>query len=168
MLQRLLSEGPASDAAERLALFGQFIGLWDLEWHGNDHSGSAIIVPGELSFGWILEGTAIQDVWRVPLDPADRPRMRAFHGTTIRFYDQRIDAWRSTWIDPLNGRVRRFIGKPQHGAIVLEGIDDDPMERWTFREITSDRFVWEGESSLNGGQTWILEDRMYARRREVH
>jgi hypothetical protein len=66
---------------------------------------------GEPSFGWILDGTAIQDIWRVPIDPMERSRQLAFYGTTIRFYDLRIEAWRSAWIDPMNGRIQRFIGR---------------------------------------------------------
>lgn len=112
----------------------------------------ATVVPGELSFAWILDGMAIQDVWRVPLDSADASRMRAFYGTTIRFYDAAIAAWRSMWIDPLNGRVRRFIGRLLDDTIVLDGIAQDPKERWTFRDIAADSFVWRGESSVDGGK----------------
>jgi hypothetical protein len=151
--------------AEQLRLFGQFVGAWDLEWHGLDRTSSPIVVSGELHFGWILDGRAVQDVWRVPVDGADSAGMRAFHGTTIRFYDPRIGAWRSTWIDPLNGRVRRFVGRPVGDSIVLDGLDADPLERWSFRDITPDSFRWIGEQSTDGGRTWTVEDEMYARRR---
>lgn len=151
--------------AEQLQLFGQFVGAWDLEWHGLDHSGSPIVVKGELHFGWILDGRAVQDVWRVPVNASDPASMRGFHGTTIRFYDPRIGAWRSTWLDPLNGRVRRFVGRPVGDAIVLEGLDEDPLERWSFRDITRDSFRWIGEQSTDGGHTWMISDEMLARRR---
>jgi hypothetical protein len=165
MIDRLRAEGPSPELADELGLFGQFVGSWDLEWHGSDLAGAPIVVAGELSFDWILAGTAIQDVWRVPVDFADRRRIRAFHGTTIRFYDPHIGAWRSTWIDPLNARVRRFIGRFENGSIILDGLDDDPKERWSFREIRSDSFVWRGESSRDGGRSWMVEDEMFARRR---
>jgi hypothetical protein len=158
---------PAADEplSEKLSLFGQFVGAWDLEWHGLDSTGSPIVVRGELHFGWILDGRAIQDVWRVPIDASDAQRVRGFHGTTIRFYDPRIDAWRSTWLDPLNGRVRRFIGRSVEDTIVLEGLDEDPRERWTFRDITPDSFLWRGEQSTDGEATWTIVDEMHARRR---
>lgn len=165
MIECLGADGPDPEEAENLHLFGQFVGTWDLQWRGQDHRGNAITVPGELYFGWILEGRAIQDVWRVPLDPGDAAHMRGFHGTTIRFYDRHLGAWRSTWIDPLNSRVRRFIGRPLGTAIVLEGIDDDPRERWSFNDVTADRFVWRGEKSTDGGRTWVLVDEMVATRR---
>jgi hypothetical protein len=165
MIDRLRAGGPPPELADELELFGRFVGAWDLEWHGSDSAGRPIVVAGELHFDWILGGRAIQDIWRVPIDPADAVRMRAFHGTTIRFYDPHIGAWRSTWIDPLNGRVRRFIGRAAGDDIVLDGLDEDPRERWSFREITPSSFLWRGESSTDGGQTWMVEDEMYARRR---
>jgi hypothetical protein len=152
--------------AEQLDLFGGFVGAWDLEWRGKDNQGRDVVVRGELHVGWILDGRAIQDTWRVPIDPADARRMRAFHGTTIRFYDPAIAAWRSTWLDPLNGRVRRFVGRRIDGEILLEGLDEDPRERWHFREITAESFHWVGEESRDGGHTWQIVDQMLARRRQ--
>ncbi len=151
--------------AEKLQLFGRFVGAWDLVWHGPNRAGERLAVPGELHFGWILGGRAVQDVWRVPLDPADAPGMRGFHGTTIRFYDPEIDAWRSTWIDPLNGRVMRFIGRPDGDGIVLTSIETDVHERWSFRDITPDSFRWTGEASGDGGRTFEQYEEMRATRR---
>jgi len=166
LVPALHSAGPDPSLSAQLATFGRFVGAWDLQWRGTGHDGTEVVVRGELTFGWILDGSAVQDVWRVPIDPNDRRRMRAFHGTTIRFYDPAIDAWRSTWLDPLNGRVRRFIGRPAPGGdIVLEGLDEDPRERWSFREVTEDRFRWLGEASGDDGRTWIVTDEMEARRR---
>jgi hypothetical protein len=150
---------------DRLDLFGRFAGAWDLVWRGENPSGHEVTVPGELHCGWILGGRAVQDVWRVPIDPADAPGMRGFYGTTVRFYDAAIDAWRSTWLDPLNGRVLRFIGRPDEGGIVLTCIDDGVYERWSFRDIAADSFRWIGEDSEDEGRTWRQYEEMLARRR---
>jgi hypothetical protein len=163
----LHAAAPYGPLSHQLDLFGRFVGAWDLDWYGKDYDGHNIVVRGELYFGWILDGRAVQDVWRVPADPADAPRMRGFHGTTIRFYDPGINAWHSTWLDPLNGRVRRFIGRPTDGGIVLDGVDDDPRERWSFREITAESFRWIGEESSDGGRTWVRIDEMRACRRSI-
>ena len=161
----LHAAGPFEPQAGRLDLFGRFVGAWDLEWRGTDRDGRERVVRGDLHFGWILGGRAIQDVWRVPLDPAEAPGMRGFHGATVRFYDPEIDAWRSTWLDPLNGRVLRFIGRPDDEGIVLVALDDEPRERWSFRDITPDSFRWIGESSPDHGATWVQYEEMRARRR---
>jgi hypothetical protein len=161
----LHAPAPYRPLADELRLFGQFIGAWDLTWRGPDHDGNEVVVRGELHFGWVLDGRAIQDVWRVPVDPADAARIRGFHGTTIRFYDPAIGAWRSTWLDPVNGRVRRFIGRPTDGGIVMEATDDDLLERWSFSRITPGSFLWTGEESTDGGRTWAFTDEMTGRRR---
>lgn len=122
---------------------------------------------GELHFGWVLGGRAVQDVWIVPgpgLPGAGEPPF-AFHGSTIRFYDTDIDAWRSTWVEPVNGRVRKFIGRVSGDEIHLISTDGDPFLRWRFTEIDVDQFVWLGEYSTDEGRTWTLEERMAARRR---
>ena len=163
----LLSSGPDPAHAADLQLFGQFIGSWEIEWHSTDTGGNPVRTTGELDFGWVLGGRAVQDVWKVPgpglTMPGGRP---GFSGSTIRFYDAGIGAWRSTWIDPSNGRVRRFIGRAAGDTIVLEGLDDEPRERWSFRDITPDSFRWVGETS-DDGVTWIHDEEMIIRRRQA-
>jgi hypothetical protein len=161
----LHASGPDPEHAAELRLFGQFIGSWAIEWRGSDPDGHPVQTTGQLDFGWVLGGRAVQDVWRVPgpglTMPGGRP---GFSGSTIRFYDPRIGAWRSTWIDPSNGRVRRFIGRAVDDTIVLEGLDEEPRERWSFRDITPDSFRWVGETS-DDGITWIHDEEMIIRRR---
>jgi hypothetical protein len=163
----LHAAGPHPGPAEHLNLFGRFVGAWDIDWHGTGQDGNLATMTGELHFGWVLGGRAVQDVWKVPAAGPPPPGLRPFYGTTLRFYDPAITAWRSTWIDPLNGRVRRFIGRPEGGDIVLEGLDDDPPERWGFRDITPDSFRWTGEVSGDGRRTWRLDEQMFIRRRRA-
>jgi hypothetical protein len=59
----LHSAGPAGDRADQLGLYGWLIGDWTMDAavhldNGTEHRGS-----GEIHFGWVLEGRAIQDVW---------------------------------------------------------------------------------------------------------
>lgn len=154
--------GPAGPHADKLMLFGRFVGSWHLEWSGPGTETAS----GELHFGWVLGGRAVQDVWIVPgcsQRGADQSPV-AFHGTTIRFYDPDIDAWRSTWIEPLNARVRRFIGRPEGDDIVLISDEDEIALRWRFTDITPDSFTWRGEISRDGGATWAFDEQMLATR----
>ena len=162
LIDALRADGPAGPYADKLMLFGRFIGSWDLEWRG---SGSAH-ARGELHFGWVLGGRAVQDVWIVPGrgQPGENEPPLAFHGSTIRFFDPAIDAWRSTWIEPINARVRRFIGRPVGQDIVLVSDEDDPQLRWRFTDITPQSFTWRGETSVDGGETWTFDEEMLARR----
>ena len=112
----------------------------------------------------------MQDIWIVPGRGAPgegRPPL-GFHGSTIRFYDPAIDAWRSTWIEPVNGRVRRFIGRRDDDGIVLLSDEDDPQLRWRFTDITPDSFRWRAETSRDGGTTWKFDEEMHATRVSDH
>lgn len=150
----------------RLATFGRFIGSWRLEWERPGDPEAPTGVVGDLSFGWVLGGRAIQDVWIVPADglPGSGQRPYAFHGSTIRFYDADLGAWRSTWIEPINGRVRTFIGREVDDEIHLISTDGVPFLRWRFTQITADSFIWLGEFSSDEVRNWTLEERMVATR----
>ena len=121
LIDALHVDGPAGPDVDRLHLYGQFVGSWDITWAGLGSDGRAVTARGELHVGWVLGGRAVQDVWIVPgRDVRGHEQSPlAFHGTAIRFYDPAIDAWRCTWIDPLMGRVRRFTGGEVDGDIVV-------------------------------------------------
>jgi len=162
--EALVAKGPCQEFADELHLFGQFVGSWSLEWIGRGPKSQREPMTGELYFGWVLEGRAVQDVWIVP----GRGRVRqadqhiGFHGSTVRFYDADLGVWRSTWIEPFKGVVRRFIGKPDGNDIVLVSNEETPHLRWRFTQITETSFLWLGETSHDRGATWELEEEMRA------
>jgi hypothetical protein len=167
LVEALHVDGPAGPNAEHLQLFGQFIGSWDLDWWGLAADGERRTARGELHFGWVLGGRAVQDTWIVPGrgEPGAAEPPLAFHGSTIRFYDAALGAWRSTWMDPVNGRVRRFIGRPVAGEILLLSDEEDPHLRWRIKDIGPQSFLWSAETSHDGGATWVHDEEMRATRR---
>jgi hypothetical protein len=156
---------PASPAPE-MALFGQFIGDWDVEvlYHGQD---GTVVRHGEWLFDWTLEGRAVIDIWRVP-SRAESQRTGApvyGLGTTIRFYDSQLGAWRSTWVGVMKGEVIPFIGRADGDDITLDHVRQDGSAiRWGFRNIASSSFGWYHQQSPNGSD-WTLVQEMRARRR---
>jgi hypothetical protein len=88
----LFSNGPASDRADKMGLYGWLIGAWTMDAVMHAPNGETHERPGEIGFAWVLQGRAIQDVWMLP---------DFFYGTTLRVYDPGIDAWHILWSDPL-------------------------------------------------------------------
>jgi hypothetical protein len=165
MLDALRAEGPHPDYADELMLFGQFVGAWDLDITNMPPGGSETRVQGEVHFAWGLEGRAVVDVWIAPRRSLRDGATAGFYGTTIRFYDPEIAAWRSTWVAPDNGVVMAFIGRRTGDEIVLEGeFTQGTLSRWIFSEITPTRFHWREIHSTDGGTTWTITQEMHARR----
>jgi hypothetical protein len=152
----LHSARPAADRAQKMDLYGWLIGRWEMDAVIHDDDGRKHTGRGQIHFGWVLEGRAIQDVWILP---------GFFYGTTLRVYDPGIDAWHIFWSDPLKQRYRRQVGRAQGNDIVQEGQDDiGAAVRWRFTETTPDSFHWLGERSPDGGASWQLQAEFFARR----
>jgi hypothetical protein len=163
----LIASGPAPQLAEKLDLFGQLVGSWDV--HLISHRPDPILpeqVECEWHFGWVLGGRAIQDVWIAPKRALRNKRNCGGEwGTMIRFYDKSIDAWRCTWHGPSRGVVRPFRARTIDDRIVLEGVfpDEGPL-RWIFSEITDDSFHWRSVVSSDHWETEELIQEMFAHR----
>lgn len=69
---------------------------------------------------------------------------------------------------PADREFSTLLGRQVDDRIVLDGQwtigGDGHRFRWSFSEITADRFHWQGHSSTDGGQTWRLLEEMHARR----
>src|SRR6266496_3017264 len=86
------------------------------------------------------------------------------HAGELMLFGRFVGAWRSTWIEPVNGRVRCFIGRVSGGDIVLLSDEEQPQLRWRFTDITPDSFTWRAETSRDDGATWHFEEQMLATR----
>jgi len=159
----LHADGPAPDRADNMDLYGWLIGSWDMDAIRHLEDGTTRKGRGEIHFGWILEGRAIQDVWFIPAPPGQAPSLC---GTTLRVYDPGIDAWHIVWVDPVGQNHLRQIGRAEGKDIVQQGSDasGSPV-RWRFTEITPESFHWIGERSIDQGATWRRQVEFLARRR---
>src|SRR4051812_8497396 len=158
----LAAAGCAADRAGRMDLYSWLIGAWDLDVVHIMPDGATRRRQGEWHFGWVLEGRAIQDVWIVPKrGPArdgDAAAGAFSYGTTLRIYDPAIDAWQVQWSDPVRASFLTMIGRREGDDIVQRGRDHDGRPiRWSFSQIAPDAFVWRGETSHDGGQSWRLD-----------
>src|SRR5437867_12361 len=91
-IKGLGADEPFPGLKEKLMLFGQFVGDWETDARYPQPDGTDIKAKGEIHFGWILEGRAVQDVW---MGRDQRTGRAVPAGTTLRYYDPKIDAWHS-------------------------------------------------------------------------
>lgn len=166
----LHASGPDPERKSKLALYAFLVGQWELDVTTTPEDGSTHSGSGEIFAGWVLRGRGIQDVWMIPR-LADRkpgisqmPGAGNWFGTTLRFYDPGIDAWRILWNDPATNFFTQQIGRASGREIVQEGIDPRGGHmRWTFSEIGPDSFHWKAERSLDHTR-WQQEVDIRARR----
>jgi hypothetical protein len=169
----LHSDHPASDRAEKLALYGFLIGSWETTVVAHEENGTTHSNRGEIHAGWVLEGRALQDVWMLPrraertLDATARqlPVTGNWYGTTLRIYDPGIDAWHIFWHNPATQLYTRQVGRARGADIVQEGRHESGvLMRWSFTKVKPESFHWLGEVSADGGATWRLQAEVLAQR----
>jgi hypothetical protein len=161
----LMARGPAPHLQDKLKLFGQFVGDWAIRDEEYLDSGKVVRGTGHIRVGWILNGTATQDVWTVHANNPPPGEPAFDFGTTIRFYDPKINAWRCTWVAPPDGAVITLLGRQVGQEIVLETKTKEGYpDRWIFSEITRQSFHWHSQKSLDGGKTWVITENVYAKR----
>jgi hypothetical protein len=165
----LFSNSSSAELGDAVSLYRGLIGRWDIEVIDYEDDGTRRTSQGEWHFGWALEGRAVQDVFIVPartLRPgAVESRRGNRYGTTVRFYDPTLRAWRIVWVNPVSGAVNSLTARVEGDAIVQEGTDSDgSLIRWSFVEIGRSRFHWVGEKSTDAGRTWQTRAEFFGRR----
>ena len=160
MLEALGATAPYPPDADKLHLFGQFVGAWDFDLIDFATDGTRSAGRGEWIWGWILQGRAVQDVWIL------RTGSRREYGVTLRFLDPAHDRWRVCWAGPGSGTFLTFVAHAIGDEIVLEGGSQAgrPM-RWVFSEITPDSYRWRSIIADDGSEGWRLAIEMRVRRR---
>jgi hypothetical protein len=163
MIATLPASGPHASLADQANVWARFIGTWDCEYTFFAADGRVTRSPGELRFGWVLDGRAIQDLW-ILYDPKD-PTGRHI-GTSLRFFDPTSKQWRVVFVNPEFNAITTVQGGVEGNRIVLRGDDGNgTQKRWSFNDIERDSFTWRGEKSVDGGKTWTLAEEHHMRRR---
>src|SRR5262245_37597491 len=165
MVTTLESRGPHHSIGDQAQTFDRFVGTWDCDYASFKEDGTTEHAKGEVIFGWVLDGRAVQDIWTWIENGSSGERKL---GTTVRFFDPKIGKWRITWIDPVSPAIKLLTGGVVGDRIVLEGkADDGVWMRWSFNEIHKDSFIWRGEKSRDNGRTWRLTDEYHLQRRSA-
>jgi uncharacterized protein len=164
MINVLGASGPHSSLGDQAKVFDRFIGTWDCDYTFYGSDGKVRHSSGELLFGWILDGRAIQDIWISY--PTDGTTERTL-GTSVRFYDTKTKLWRVIFVAPAFDAVINVQGGAEGNRIILNGNDlDGAPIRWSFNDMKADSFVWRGEKSHDNGNAWVLEEEHHMKRRK--
>ena len=165
MISALPAPGPHPLLGDQARVFDRFVGTWDCDYSFIAADGTVRHSPGELRFGWIIDGRALQDIWiGYPRRPDDERTI----GTSVRFFDRELKAWRVVFVAPAFGAITVVQGGAEGDRIVLRGEDSDGSSlRWSFNDVKADSFVWRGERSRDGGKTWKLEEEHHMTRRPM-
>jgi hypothetical protein len=165
MITTLESRGPHPSIGDQAQTFDRFVGTWDCDYASFKEDGTTEHAKGEVIFGWVLDGRAVQDIWTWIENGSSGERKL---GTTVRFFDAKIGKWRITWIDPVSPTIKLLTGCAVGDRIVLEGkAEDGVWMRWSFNDIRKDSFIWRGEKSRDDGRTWRLTDDYHLKRRSA-
>jgi hypothetical protein len=163
MVAALAAPRPHPSLANEAQVFDRFVGTWDCDFSFRLDGGRVLHKKGELLFGWVMDGRAIQDLWIGY--PTEKQKERTI-GTTIRFFDAEHKQWRVVFVNPQFNYVVTTQGGLEGDRIVLRGVDSDGLPiRWTFSEMTPESFHWQGEKSRDGEKTWIVEEDHHMKRR---
>jgi len=161
----LIAAGPHAALGDHAKVFDRVTGAWDCDYVHFAEDGTVVArYTGDVTFGWVLEGWAVQDVWASNVLEGETTRRAA--GTTIRFLDRETGIWTVCWIMPEKGTVITLKGGAVGDRIILENDGADGLRRrWSFNDIRPESFVWRGERSTDGGDTWWLQAEYHMRRR---
>lgn len=162
-INALVSKGKSNLIPERDNLYGQFVGEWDFEWVDNQGASGERHVQGEWIFAWVLEGTAIQDVF---ICPSRKARIKdyqpdAAYATTLRMYNPDTEAWDILYTEL--GGAAQLEGKRVGNRIVQTEVHEKNIQ-WVFSEITATSFHWQRKVK-HPDDTWETEAELFAVRR---
>ena len=135
MIAVLPALGPHPSLGHHGDVFGRFVGTWDADYSFIAEDGSVRHSRGEVLFGWILDGHALQDIFLgYPQPGANAERSMV---TGVRWVDPKTDKWTLMFAAPSFNAGVRMEGGAEGDRIVLRGCDDhgDSL-RWSFNDIT--------------------------------
>ena len=162
----LVCDSCKDELRDKLSLFGQFVGEWEFEGILGKGTPEEQRIPGEWIFSWILDGTAIQDVFICPSrkECEKNPTPNAEYGTTIRFYNQATDVWDMFY--GLSGATHILEGKQVGDQIVVNNkSESESLTQWIFSNIKSNSFHWQNQTSHDNGATWNVNFELSAKRK---
>src|SRR5205814_10106456 len=102
MVAVLPAQAPHPSLGHHADLFGRFVGTWDADYSFIAQDGSIRHSRGEVLFGWILDGYALQDIFLSYPKPGSTDERKMVTG--VRFVDPKTDKWTVMFAASLRSR----------------------------------------------------------------
>ena len=110
--------------ADEAQTFDRLVGVWDADFSFPKEDGTVSHKKGEILFGWVMDGHAIQDLW-IGYPTAEQKERTI--GTTFRFFDIKSKQWRIVFVNPQYNYMVTAEGGRDDDRIVLYGTDSDGL-----------------------------------------
>jgi hypothetical protein len=165
LLTALEASAPHASLGEHATVMNRLVGTWDVAYTDFLKGGKVRHRTGQITFGWILDGRAVQDLWIV--DPSGPGKDREVF-TDVFYRDAKSGAWSSVFVDPQEASSATFATiQAADDRLVLESHDLEPaqLHRWSYNDVQADSFVYRDEASTDGGKTWTLKSEYHMSRR---
>jgi hypothetical protein len=164
MVRALQAAGPNPSLGNGAGVFDRFVGTWDGVYNEFSKDGKTTRSLGEWTFGWVMDGRVIQDLFIIH---PSKTRTERYMGATLRYFNPKSKTWGVTFIDPENNAVETLTGGAvgDDRIVLLSQDTDGKQRRWSLVDIRPDSWIFRDEASGDGGKTWRLleEDHMTRR-----
>ncbi|MEM9680337.1 MAG: hypothetical protein AAF901_08445, partial [Bacteroidota bacterium] len=132
--------------------FDFWVGSWDATW--DEPNGK--IGKGTNTISKILDDSVILENFVIT-----EGQSTGFKGTSISVYQKQLKTWKQSWADSQTNFFYFKGSKDGDKRIFQTDVFDLPdgkksTQRMVFDNIETDSFIWNWESSIDGGQTWTL------------
>lgn len=134
------------DSAE---FFNFWEGKWNASWAEGDKMGK-----GTNELTWIMGGKVLQEDFNIL-----EGQSKGFIGGSLSVFQPRTNTWRQAWADNQGGYFD-FIGDFMGDKRIFKTRGTPFVQRMVFYDIKKDSFMWDWESSQDGGETWTLNWRI--------
>ncbi|MFY0598590.1 MAG: hypothetical protein JXR03_02890 [Cyclobacteriaceae bacterium] len=138
----------------------QYFDFWVGEWTASWDEGNGVQKLGTNTITRSLDDKVIVENFRIV-----EGQSKGFKGMSMSVFQPRFNRWKQAWSDNQGGYFDfegRFDGEKRifQTQVVKRG-EKKVQQRMIFYNITEKSMTWDWESSIDGGESWTLQWRIF-------